>query len=231
MGIDDFNFRFKKGSRAVFVEDYAVVGDIHLGFEEEINNSGYNIWEKTDEITDRIIQLGSKKLILLGDVRKEYTEIMPKEGGSLIKFFSRLSKNFDQVILTKGNHDGGIEKITSRFSNILVKTEFIHEKIGFMHGHTLPSKELIKEVSTICMSHIHPSFTFRDSNGIAYKEDCFLTLKITLPKKQYPLSRLKNALVLPKFNPYIGSSTEISNRGILKYSKIETRMTLDLVVF
>jgi hypothetical protein len=231
MDIEDFAFRFKKGSRAVFIEDYAVVGDVHLGFEEEINNNGYNIWEKTDEITDKLTALNSKKLILLGDIRKDYTQIKPKEGGALIKFFSKLSDNFDEVVLTKGNHDGGIEKITGRFKNILVKTEFIYNKIGFMHGHTIPSKELINNVNTICMSHIHPSFTFMDSNGVKYKEDCFLMLKIKLPKKDYPLSQLKNALVLPKFNPYIGSSTEISNRGILKYSKIETRMTLDLAVF
>jgi Predicted ICC-like phosphoesterases len=115
MDIEDFNVRFRKGSRAVFVGEYAVVGDIHLGFEEDINSNGYNIWEKTDEITDQIIRLGARKLILLGDIRKEYEEIKPKEGGALIKFFSRLADNFDEIILTKGNHDGGIEKITSRF--------------------------------------------------------------------------------------------------------------------
>ncbi|EEZ93193.1 MAG: metallophosphoesterase [Candidatus Parvarchaeum acidiphilum ARMAN-4] len=231
MEIEDFDFRFKKGSRAVFVGDYAIVGDIHLGFEEEINDYGYNIWEKTDEITGKLTALNSKKLILLGDIRKEYTQIKPKEGGVLIKFFSNLSNNFDEVILTKGNHDGGIEKITGRFNNIFVKNEFIHNKIGFMHGHAFPSMEFINSVNTLCMSHIHPSFTFKDSNGVTYKEDCFLMLKIKLPKTEYPSSKLKNALVLPKFNPYIGSSTEINNRGILKYSKIETRMTLDLAVF
>lgn len=87
MDIEDFNIGFKKGSRAIFVGEYAVVGDVHLGFEDDINSSGYNIWEKTDEITDQIIKLGSRKLILLGDIRKEYTEIKPKEGGALIKFF------------------------------------------------------------------------------------------------------------------------------------------------
>jgi len=71
MDIEDFNLRFKKGSRAVFTGEYAVVGDIHLGFEENINSNGYNVWEKTDEITDQIIRLGTRKLILLGDIRKE----------------------------------------------------------------------------------------------------------------------------------------------------------------
>jgi putative SbcD/Mre11-related phosphoesterase len=231
MDIEDFNVRFKKGSRAVFVGEYAVVGDVHLGFEEDINSNGYNIWEKTDEITDRIIGLGSKKLILLGDIRKEYTEIKPKEGGALIKFFSRLSDNFDEIILTKGNHDGGIEKITGRFSNISVKNEFIYNNIGFMHGHALPSVQMARETETLCISHIHPSFVFSDSNGVSYKEDCFFMLKIKLPKAKYPGSRLNKAIVLPKFNPYIGSSTEISDRGIMKYAEIDGKMTLGLVIF
>lgn len=231
MDIDDFNFKFRKGSRAVFTGGYAVVGDIHLGFEEDLNSNGYNIWEKTDEITDRITALGSKKLILLGDIRKEYTEIRPKEGGALIKFFSRLSNSFDEIILTKGNHDGGIEKITSRFGNIAVKSEFIHEKIGFMHGHALPSIEMSREAEMLCMSHLHPSVTFRDSNWIAYKQDCFFMLKIDLPKKKYAGSGLKKGIILPKFNPYIGSSDDISRRGIMRYAKIEARMTLDLAVF
>ena len=94
MDIEDFNVRFRKGSRAVFVGEYAVVGDIHLGFEEDINSNGYNIWEKTDEITDQIIRLGARKLILLGDIRKEYEEIKPKEGGALIKFFFKAGRQF-----------------------------------------------------------------------------------------------------------------------------------------
>ena len=231
MDIEDFNLRFKKGSRAVFTGEYAVVGDIHLGFEENINSNGYNVWEKTDEITDQIIRLGTRKLILLGDIRKEYEEIKPKEGGALIKFFSRLSDNFDEVVLTKGNHDGGIEKITSRFGNISVKNEFIYNKIGFMHGHALPSLKMSREAETLCISHIHPSFLFSDSNGVSYKEDCFFMLKLRLPKEKYPDSKLKNGIVIPKFNPYIGNSTEVSGRGIMKYAEIDGKMTLDLVVF
>ncbi|MGC8533072.1 MAG: metallophosphoesterase [Candidatus Parvarchaeum sp.] len=231
MGIEDFNIRFKKGSRAIFVGEYAVVGDVHLGFEEDINSNGYNIWEKTDELTEKIINLGSRKLILLGDIRKEYTEIKPKEGGVLVKFFSRLSDNFDEIILTKGNHDGGIEKITGRFSNVSVKNEFVYDKIGFMHGHSLPSVQMSREAETLCISHVHPSFNFKDSNGVSYKEDCFFMLKIKLPKDRYPDSKLKKGIIVPKFNPYIGSSTEISNKGIMRYAEIDSRMTLDLVVF
>ncbi len=56
-------------------------------------------------------------------------------------------------------------------------------------------------------------------------------LKIKLPKVRYPDSKLKKGIIVPKFNPYVGSSTEISNTGIMRYAEIDSRMTLDLVVF
>ncbi len=231
MDIEDLPFRFKKGSRAIASGEYSIVGDIHLGFEEDINSRGYNVWEKTEEITDEIKSLRSKKLILLGDIRKEYTEIKPKEGGILIKFFSILSDNFDEIIITKGNHDGGLEKITGRFANISMVNEFILGKIGFMHGHTLPSKKFAQEAETLCMSHLHPSVVLRDSNGVYYQKDCFFVLSIGLPEKLYPKSVLKKGIVVPKFNPYIGSSADVDYKGVMKYAEIDSRMTIDLAVF
>ena len=88
-----------------------------------------------------------------------------------------------------------------------------------------------RDADTLCISHIHPSFLFSDSNGVSYKEDCFFMLKLRLPKEKYPDSKLKNGIVIPKFNPYIGNSTEVSGRGIMKYAEIDGKMTLDLVVF
>ncbi len=230
MDIDEFPFKFKKDSHAVFFEDYAVVGDIHLGFEEEINDNGYNIWDKTEEITENILRLNSKKLILLGDLRKGYTEILPREGGILIKFLSILSNKFDEIIITKGNHDGGLEKISNRFKNISVTSEFIHRNVGFMHGHALPSMKLAAESKFVCLSHLHPSVILRDSNGVIYQQDCFLFLNIKLPKKKYKDSTLTKGLVVPKFNEYIGSSGEIDRKGLMKYAKVEGKLTTNLVM-
>jgi hypothetical protein len=230
MDIDDFPFNFKKGSRAVFTGDFAVAGDVHLGFEEEINLNGYNIWEKTDEITKKLLSLRAKKLILLGDIRKRYTYIMPKEGGVLIKFFSVLANAFEEVIITKGNHDGGLEKITSRFNNVTLESEFVYNGIGFMHGHALPSKKLAESVDTVCISHLHPFVVMRDSNGISYRKDCFFFLDIKLPVKTYHNSRLRSGIVIPKFNQYIGGSAEFESRALMRYSKVRAKMTTDLEI-
>lgn len=231
MDIDKLPFRFKKGYRATFFEDYAVIGDVHLGFEEEMNSRGYNVWEKTDEILRSILSLKVKKLIMLGDLRANYIAIRPKEGGHLIKFFSKLSDSFDEIIITKGNHDGGLEKIVSRFNNIQLISEFIHKNVGFMHGHALPSMKLIKEADILCISHLHPFVLIRDSNGVYYRKDCFFFLRISLPKKTYPASKISDCIIVPKFNPYIGGSEEFEPKGILKYAKIESKMTTDLEIF
>ncbi len=230
MDLDDFPFRFKSGSRAIFFDGYSVIGDLHIGFEDEINKNGYNIWDKTEELTNSIISLKTKKLILLGDIRKEYTYIKGKEEGILIKFFSQLSNAFQEIILTKGNHDGGIERITSKFNNIIVKKEFIHKKVGFMHGHSLPSKKFAENANTLCMGHLHPFIFIKDSNGMSYREDCFFFTKISLPEDKFPNSRLKNGIVLPKFNPYIGGSDEFEEKSLMKYLKVEARMTANLLI-
>ncbi len=230
MDIDTLPFSFKRGFRAVFFGEYAVIGDIHLGFEEEINSRGYNVWEKTDEISQNILSLKTKKLILLGDIRKEYTYIKPNEGGVLIKFFSRLSDHFDEIVITKGNHDGGIEKITSRFSNITLKSEFLCNGVGFMHGHALPSKELSVKSNIICISHLHPFVLMRDSNGVSYKKDCFFFFNLSLPEKSYPNSKLTKGIVIPTFNQYIGGSADFESRGLMRYATLEARMTIDLEI-
>lgn len=231
MDVDDFPFGFRRGSRATFFDGYAIVGDVHLGFEEELGSSGYNVWEKTEEILGRILSLGVKKLIMLGDIRKGYTYIKPREAGVLIKFFSVISRSFNEVVITKGNHDGGMEKITSKFENILLEREFSHNGVGFMHGHALPSRKLAEEVDTLCISHLHPFVLMRDSNGISYRSDCFFFMRIKLPKKLYPDSKVKKGIVVPKFNPYIGGSADFEPKGLMRYAKIINRMTVNLEIF
>ncbi|MCL5016901.1 MAG: metallophosphoesterase [Candidatus Parvarchaeota archaeon] len=230
MEFEDIPLKFKKGTSAAFFEDYAVIGDIHLGFEKEFSGSGYNLWDKTQEIMDEILRLKTKKLIMLGDLRAGFSQLFPDEGGTLFRFLSGLSEHFDEVVITKGNHDGGLSKLTSRLPNIMLRTEFVHDSVGFMHGHTLPSKELAKTASLICFGHLHPSVILRDSNGAMYRNDCWLLIDFKLPKKLYPESRLKHGLAFPTFNRYIGGTDKITKKGMMKYAKITGRLTLNMMV-
>lgn len=230
MELEDFPLRFKKGVPAAFFEDYSIMGDIHLGFEKEMEESGYNVWDKTEEILGNILKLGTKKLIMLGDLRAGFSEIFPDEGGILFRFLSNLSRNFDEVIITKGNHDGGLSKLTSRLNNITLCTEFVHDSVGFMHGHTLPSKEFVESARLACFGHLHPSIILRDSNGASYRNDCWLLIDFKFPKKLSSKVKLSNGLAFPTFNRYVGGSDAINKKGIMKYAKVTGRLTLNLTM-
>ncbi len=230
MELEDFPFKTHKGIPAAFYKDYAIIGDIHIGFERRFGAGGFNVWDKTKEIFDGIVALGSKKLIILGDLRDDYTEIRPDEGGLLFKFLGMLSDRFEEIIITKGNHDGGLIKLTSRLANVRLEREFMLDNVGFMHGHSMPSKKFAENVSTVCFGHLHPSLVVRDSNGVPYKSDCWLLMDVDLPKKTYAVCTLKYGVCFPKFNRYIGSTDRIDDIGLMKYCTVTRRLTTDLLL-
>ncbi len=228
--IDDIPFKITKNLAAGFMGEYAVIGDLHLGFEEELNLNGYNVHSKTGELTRDILSLGPKKLIMLGDIRSGYTEISPREGGVLFTVLAKLSSKFEEVIITKGNHDGGLSKLTSRLENVRLLSEFVYRDIGFLHGHALPSKETASQVKTLCFGHLHPSVTTIDDNGVVYKKDCWSLFDVRLPKVRYKDSKVKYGMAFPKFNKYIGSTDIIRKNGLMKYAKLTLRLSTDLLI-
>lgn len=230
MDLEDIPLRLKKGEPIAFLDEYAVISDLHIGFEKELLNDGYVIWDKTQETLDKILHIEKRKLIILGDIRGSFTQILPLEGGMIFRVINSLSAKFEEVIITKGNHDGGLSKITSRLGNVQLVDEFIYKDIGFMHGHAMPSKKLVSESTTVCLGHMHPAVTLKDSNSVYYKQDCWLLMDVRMPKGLYPQGKLKYAVVFPKFNPYIGSSDDIKKKGIMKYSKTVKKITTDLLV-
>ncbi len=228
--VDDIPFKIRKNLGAGFIDDYAIIGDLHLGFEEELNLKGYNVHSKTEELTKSILALDSDKLIMLGDIRSDYTEISPREGGVLFTVLSRLSYKFKEVIITKGNHDGGLSKLTNRLENVKLLSEFLYKDMGFLHGHALPSKDMASKVKTLCFGHLHPSVTTIDNNGVVYKKDCWSLFDMKLPKARYKESKIKYGVAFPKFNKYIGSTDVIRKNGLMNYAKLTERLSTDLII-
>ncbi len=228
--IDNIPFKIKKNLGAGLMDEYAIIGDLHLGFEEELNMKGYNVHSKTEELTKEILSLGSKKLIMLGDIRSGYTEISPREGGILFTVLARLSSKFEEIIITKGNHDGGLFKLTNRLENVKLLNEFVYKDLGFLHGHTLPSKDVASKVKTLCFGHLHPSVTTVDNNGVVYKKDCWSLFDIKLPKTRYKESEVRYGIAFPKFNRYIGSTDVIRKNGLMRYAKLTRRLSTDLII-
>jgi hypothetical protein len=220
--------RFIKGMAAMKIKDYIAVSDLHVGFESEYGIKGYMIPSQTKNMIAKISKLKkySKKLVILGDLKHSIILNYKKE---LLDFLSELSKMFDEIIIIKGNHDGGIERYTMHFGNISVKTEMLINDCLLIHGHKMASKENMAKAKYMLIGHFHSNYRFKNYLG---KTTSLRTWNIYSfdSKKYYAdkkiISHLKKVVSFPSFNEFFtGSSEKI---GFLKnYINLEGAITLE----
>lgn len=206
--------KFIQDVPAILVGKYLVVADLHLGIERDFIEKGVYIPTQTESIIKRLIKLSkySKNMIILGDVKHKVPGISVQELAEIPYFFKKISKHFKKIITIKGNHDANLEKLMD--AGIL--KEFSYRNVGFMHGHALPSKEILKN-KILIIGHIHPRFNFRDSIGVFHSLPCFLIGKYKKTK----------IIVMPAFNELVGGLRE-TKKGILKYIEEREFLLLDL---
>lgn len=184
------DIRFIKNKRALIVGDFIVISDLHFGYEKEIK--GYVIPNQRKRFIRKIKEIGKKfkkkKLVILGDVKHKIPFISINEKFEISKFFDELSKEFKEIIIIKGNHDGKIENLINQ-KNVRVLKEFIVNSIAFIHGHRRLSKDAVN-CKIIVMGHVHPTFKVKDKTGTVYRYPCWI------------IGKLNNAkvIVVPSFN-------------------------------
>lgn len=206
--------KFIQNNPAILAGKYLVVSDLHLGIEREFIEKGVFVPTQIEEIINKLIKLSkhSKNLIILGDIKHKVPGVSVQELAEVPYFFKKLSKYFKEIIVIKGNHDSGLDKLT----NVSITKEFSYKNIGFIHGHALPSDKMLKN-KVIVAGHIHPRFNFRDSIGVFHSLPCFLIGKYKKTK----------VIVIPAFNELVGGLSE-EKKGILKYIKKKEILLLDL---
>jgi putative SbcD/Mre11-related phosphoesterase len=174
--------------------DTIVIADLHLGYESIMAEEGVLIpktqfKEEMEMLKEILKKKKSSRIILLGDIKNEFSETSYhefKEVSDLLKF---LKENFKQVIVIKGNHDNYIYYVTSKCGTELYDELLINEYY-FVHGHQdLALKQL--KAKTIVIGHEHPVIALYDEVGGKEIVKCFL----------YGKTRFgKNLLVLPAFS-------------------------------
>jgi putative SbcD/Mre11-related phosphoesterase len=183
--------------------DAIAIADLHLGYEGIAAEQGVLLpktqFKEEMEMLKRILEnKKSSKIILLGDIKHEFSETSYhefKEVSDLLKF---LKENFKQVIVIKGNHDNYIYYVTSKFGAELYD-ELIIDDYYFIHGHQdLALKQL--KAKTIVIGHEHPVIALYDEVGGKETVKCFLYGKTKFGK---------NLLVLPAFST-LSHGTEIN---------------------
>jgi putative SbcD/Mre11-related phosphoesterase len=198
-------FKFIENSRALVIDGFLVIADLHIGYEKILSIRGYNIPKQIKNFFEQIKELkvktGVKNLIILGDIKHNVPKIAVEEKYDVPNFFHELSKIFEKIIVIKGNHDGLLERMVHE-PNVEIVREKIIEDTGFIHGHTKPSNELML-CKTIIMGHVHPSFKFVDALGARHNYPCWIIGKLNPKKlKGYEKIECEKVVVVPAFNKF-----------------------------
>jgi putative SbcD/Mre11-related phosphoesterase len=194
-----------------------VLGDLHIGYEEYITKSGIfprmqfrEIIEKLNSIFWDLSMEGRKikKVIILGDLKHEFSQISDVEWSETLKFLDYLDEKIvknkenkkissvnankslknERIILIKGNHDTILGSIAKK-RDVKLVDYYKYKEICFMHGDKLQQK-CFEKSKTLIFGHLHPAITlFDDYKKEKYK--CFLKGKW----------KNKRVYVIPSFSP------------------------------
>jgi len=195
-----------------------VVADIHLGIEWDLYRSGINIPSRMEERLNRILSYvrnnSPDRIILLGDVKHNVPQISWQEKSEIPRFLETLAEHA-HVDIFPGNHDGGIEFLFGRESDIKVHSArgAVLDGVGYFHGHTWPAPELLA-ASHVVTAHNHPTVRFTDTFGHSIVEPAWVKTKFKLDvlKGHYGNLNSDNGVqwadpelfVMPAFNELCG---------------------------
>lgn len=196
--------KFLYNAPAIFHRGAIIVGDTHFGMESKLRRKGIFDEQFSLRLFEKLKSLitghKAKRLILLGDVKEDITMLDPMTADVL----ARLSL-LCEVIIVRGNHDGGIERCGS--AKIIPSDGFVYQGLGLMHGHSWPAEELMG-CEYLVSGHQHPLVTMTDTLGRSHSEAVWLVAPADGEKiaARYGKFNKKIKLVLlPAFNPLVGS--------------------------
>lgn len=198
------------------------VGDLHLGYEEFLNNSGVfvsrKMFEEMIEEFDKIFEKSGKidEVVLLGDVKHNFGSIMKQEWDDVLALIDYLFEKCKKVIIIKGNHDKIIEPI-ARKGNVSVKEKYFVGEYCFLHGDQDFEDIYNKKIKFWVLGHGHPAIKISDGVKVE-KYKCFLTGKF----------KDKELIVVPSFFSYSqGSDPRESDLGLawkIDFSKFNVKV-------
>ena len=183
-------------------EKVLVVGDLHIGFQQALNDAGILVSRQMfDELIGDFDKIFKKintvvdKIILLGDIKHDFGQISKEEWNDLLKLFDYLIPKCKKLILIKGNHDNMLEPVAKK-RELKLHDYYCWEEFCFLHGHD-DHKKLWEDdkIKTIIVGHGHPALKLRDG-GRSEKYKCFLYGKL----------KRKNLIIVPSFSEWYAGS-------------------------
>ncbi len=185
------------------------MADVHLGFELEEGIDSPLFSRKLISELLSLMEFGDY-LIILGDLKHQIIAFESIERKILMNAIKELSENFSEVILIKGNHDGGIEELNPPENFVIMEARGISLGGAFLfHGHSWPSEEIVEKKYAM-MAHTHPVVIKFD--GAKIRIPVWAILR-TNKKGEEKIGR-KVVAVMPSFNPHLPGS-DILREGFL----------------
>ncbi|MBD3398160.1 hypothetical protein GF412_03140 [Candidatus Micrarchaeota archaeon] len=192
--------RFLAGKEAAVHADAVIISDLHLGMEASLFERGVRASDVSEKLADKTIDVleetGKKKLIVLGDVKEKVVGV-PWE---MKKYFEGLEGQ-GEIIVVKGNHDGGIEKVPG--IEVIGAGGFVYRKLGLFHGHAWPSEEVMG-CGTVIMGHNHPQAKLAGEWKPVWVEA--RPEKKNIEKKYPGYNKRIKLILMPSFNPLLGTN-------------------------
>ncbi len=178
------------------------IGDLHLGYEEYLNERGISIptnifLQKEKELKKLILKLKPQRIIFLGDLKHEFGTILKQEWEEIIHLICMIPKSIE-IIIIKGNHDKILEPIIKKINRpglfFLNSYTLKKEKMFFIHGDKIPLNKEFCNSKIIIIGHEHPAIELKEgTKKERYK--CFL----------FGTWNKKKLIVLPSFFTIIGT--------------------------
>lgn len=145
-----------------------VVGDLHLGYEQALNESGVYIGRQMfKEMIDYFDKIFAKigkvdEIILLGDVKHAFGDINNQEWNDVLGLFDYFDKYCRKIVIVKGNHDKIIDPIVSKRKGVENGDFYILDKFAFVHGNKDFEEIYDKKIKYWIMGHGHPAVKIRE---------------------------------------------------------------------
>lgn len=173
------------GLRAVglglFIEELRalVTADLHLGYEQALEEAGVFIPPVQLKFIKQFIlraleETGSRRLIILGDVKHEFGSALKQEWGETIDLLSTLKELGVEVHVVRGNHDNFLIPMLKRLDVPLHDPYLREGRFLFVHGHKELPLDAWGGVEYVVMGHEHPAVLLRDELGVSVKLKSFL---------------------------------------------------------
>ncbi|MBN2478362.1 metallophosphoesterase [Candidatus Micrarchaeota archaeon] len=203
--------KFLYSKPAVLYKDAFIVGDTHFGIEKRLSEKGINL-NFSRILAEKLVSdaktTTAGKIIVLGDFKDEIMTV-GKEAEEAIDL---ITKDFE-LIIVKGNHDGGIERLGIK---VVPPEGFVYRGLGLIHGHCWPSEKVMNS-KRILMAHQHPLYRHEDKFKKSVLEPVFISAEANPEKisKHYKKFNEKiGCIIMPAYNPLIGSVFNIKEKKL-----------------